>query len=130
MKRSYYNPDTHKAVPIEPDETQIAAGYSSELDPKDIYRAMLAAAPEVPAGDGWLPISEAPKDGTVFLALSGYYYGVDPTKTMHYTTYEVFCNDEGQFEQTETGWCIDDDELCYWLPRNLLPPPPAGKESV
>ncbi len=69
MKRSYYNPDTHRAVPIEPDESMIATAMlplkATQLLPmqpftvetkiacfKETWARVLAAAPEVPAGDG------------------------------------------------------------------------------
>lgn len=61
-------PEGWKLVPVEPWPEMIEAGWidKEDVNPEDIYRAMLAAAPLPPAqpDDGWKDIASAPKDGT------------------------------------------------------------------
>jgi len=72
LKTITINTDTHKVVPLEPTEEMEGAGrYSRDCPvsgsdkPEDIYKAMLAAAPEYK--HLLLPIETAPKDGTPIL---------------------------------------------------------------
>lgn len=65
------------AVPVEPTEAMLNAVHESAYVTRALawreaetarYAALLAAAPKLPQGDGWLPIESAPRDGS-WLAL-------------------------------------------------------------
>lgn len=58
------------AVPVEPTEAMRSV-IINESDvyqsPDALYAALLAAAPKLPQGDGWLPIESAPKNQLVMV---------------------------------------------------------------
>lgn len=122
-----------KLVPEEPTAEMIAAGNDllpftrgTETHrmvggkvPEDYYRAMLSAAPPPPAGSGWRPIEEAPKDGTfVWLGTT-----TGPAMRLGYWADEQwndFCRAEG------TGPRGLRFQPTHWRP---LPAPPSPQPS-
>ena len=81
-------------------------------------RAILASAPAVPVGDGWLPIETAPKDGTVIIA-TGFNYG-ESSEPRHYCMARW---EQGEWREANE-WNVDSSlaYLTHWQPA---PPAPS-----
>jgi len=130
-------PDGWVLVPIEPDEAMVVAGIAERhgqpvpeawsLATANIYRAMLAAAPPPPAGEGWRPIETAPRDGTwvdILTASSGRIADVrwvneDPTYHLAMSGWKTRENDQRSR--------LEEAHFTHWMP---LPPPPAESEAT
>ncbi len=73
-------PDGWKLVPVEPTEDMLFSAEMSRVRGyRDLYSAMLSAAPTAPADAvakdaGWQPIETAPKDGTSILGYGKRYF--------------------------------------------------------
>lgn len=139
-------------VPVEPTEDMLDFGACYE-DPdglykghpifdegdisRDIYRAMLAAAPEgpAPALQGWQPIESAPKDGTpvdLWCANSEFPNRVTDAQWRKPTESEWFVHGGDGMKTADAQWLdplgwpmTGDDAPTHWQP---LPPPPAASD--
>lgn len=129
----------YKQVPLEPTAEMQAAGFRVLRDSDErsaskrmqaIYAAMLAAAPEPPAEDGWQPIETAPKDGTVILVTNANYFG--EVQRCQIVSWSGVILDSSRPGFSNVGWHnqfsdVDEDEpaknlFTHWQP---LPAPPA-----
>lgn len=103
-------PDGYALVPIEPTVEMEVAGCAlgNFVGVDDVYRAMIAAAPQSPQiRDGWLPIETAPKDGSWLLL--GYFNCLGNWRTVRGQWFsveliaETWENIDGYIERYE-GW--------------------------
>lgn len=102
-----------------------------------IVDALSASPPPPSADDGWLPIENGPKDGTMFIGWVGAerWTALDGESSSH--AHDVSCVDfcwwrqvaeapDGGYFDNSSGQIGDSQGVTHWMPLPKAPPPPAA----